>query len=263
MNHKLLLLGLLLVCLAAAQTNPEALTNETIVKLVSAGVPTATIIKTIATADSVSFRFLPGDLDQLQRAGVPDDVVKAMSARSNNRLTPSVAVSSAPGGTPPAPPSPNTSPDQYQGRGMWDVGLEGSATIPHSAVSDTSGFVSVGLGYFVSRGSEIGLLTSGLFVNGAQNVTLGGFYRYYFRTASPKVVPFVGAAAGGDIAHVSGYGASGNFAAIGNAGIRIFAARHVAFEIGYELLYEHLTGLGFSDSTSSQISIGFAHVFGQ
>jgi hypothetical protein len=77
------------------------LTNETVIKMVASGVPAETVIMTIRAASSVSFGFLPGDLDLLQRYHVPDDVVKAMSAKSSGRPIPQ-----------PSAPSPQASPQQ-------------------------------------------------------------------------------------------------------------------------------------------------------
>ncbi len=78
--------------LAAAQglapSNPAPLTNETIIRLVASGVPIETVVNTIRGANSVTFGFLPGDLDLLQRYHVPDDVVKAMAAKSTGKPIP-------------------------------------------------------------------------------------------------------------------------------------------------------------------------------
>lgn len=277
------LLALVFMVATGAQNTQGPLTNDTVMRMVVSGVPTATIIRTIDVADSVAFSFLPGDLAAFRQAKVPDEVFKAMAARANRItqtapapappkvLSPAQAGQPAPAPRPQAPaPSQVSSPgrtfntaDQYQGRGMWDINFQGSAMIPHSSAADSSGFVSGGLGYFVARKSEVGFSGSGLFVNGAQDVVLGGFYRQYLRGGDSRLIPFVGGAAGGNIAHASGFGANSNFAALGEAGLRVFVARHVALEIGYDLVYVHIAGLGFSDSSFSQISFGFAHVFGR
>lgn len=67
------------------QNGAAPLTNETVVRLVASGVPAETVIKTIQAATSVSFGFLPNDLALFQRYNVPDEVVKAMAAKSNGR----------------------------------------------------------------------------------------------------------------------------------------------------------------------------------
>src|ERR1700682_6406273 len=71
------------------QGNSRPLTNETIVRLVASGVPAETVINAIRGASAVSFTFLPGDLELLQRYEVSDDIVKAMAAKAKgNRISP-------------------------------------------------------------------------------------------------------------------------------------------------------------------------------
>jgi hypothetical protein len=94
-------------------------------------------------------------------------------------------------------------------------------------------------------------------------VILGGAYRYYFGAPNPRFLPFVGSAAGVSILHASGFGSEGHFGAIGNAGLRIFIGPRVAFEAAYTLLYLHVSGATFPESSQSEISFGFAHVFGE
>ena len=126
---------------------------------------------------------------------------------------------------------------------MWDV-LEGTAIIPHSSPSDTVGVVSFETGYFVTRGSLISADISAFFINGAQDIYLTGNYRYFFGKPTSKILPYIGGGAGGNIAHVSGFGTAGNFLAEGGGGVRIFLAPHVAIDIGYTLDYIHLSGPG-------------------
>ena len=80
--------------LAVAQ-GPDVLTTDSIVKMVQAGVPSQTIIRTIQSADRVNFTFLPNDLELMGRARVPEDVFQAMAAKSAGRPIP--------GSAPPAP----------------------------------------------------------------------------------------------------------------------------------------------------------------
>jgi hypothetical protein len=82
----------LCVSLAGAQglapSYSAPLTNETIIRLVASGVPIETVVNTIRGTNSVNFSFLPGDLELLQRYHVPDDVVKAMAAKSAGKPIP-------------------------------------------------------------------------------------------------------------------------------------------------------------------------------
>jgi len=82
---KNLIVFLLSLSATIAQNNADALTNDTIIKLVQAGVPAATIINTIAAANKVDFRFIGPDLQRLTDARVPDEVFKAMVAKDNGR----------------------------------------------------------------------------------------------------------------------------------------------------------------------------------
>jgi hypothetical protein len=86
-----------------------ALTNGIVIKMVQSGVPTDTIVRTIATAEKVNFGFLPNDLAAMSNAKVPDDVFKAM-ARRDKTVGPTaaapapvqvVAVAATPTTTPP------------------------------------------------------------------------------------------------------------------------------------------------------------------
>jgi hypothetical protein len=69
--------------LAGLVSGSEPLTNEIIIKMVQAGVPTETIVRTIQSAESFHFGTLPGDLIDLQQANVPEEIVRALAARIN------------------------------------------------------------------------------------------------------------------------------------------------------------------------------------
>jgi len=68
------------LALAAAQP----LTNQNVIRMIQAGVPSEVVLKTIRSADSCEFSMLPGELMALGQAKVPEEVVKAMAARINN-----------------------------------------------------------------------------------------------------------------------------------------------------------------------------------
>lgn len=70
---------LLLICfLARFASAQDAMTNDAVIRMVQAGVPAATIIRTIAVSPR-DFRFSPADLQALAAANVPDEVVRAMA----------------------------------------------------------------------------------------------------------------------------------------------------------------------------------------
>jgi len=104
---KYFVIGVLFSVGAFAQNSAPPLNNETIIRLVAAGVPTETIINTIRGASAVAFGFLPNDLAMFQNYHVPDDVVKAMAAKDNGRPIPNY--------TPSAPVVPaKVAPPQVQ-----------------------------------------------------------------------------------------------------------------------------------------------------
>lgn len=103
-------LSLLILCtgvtLAQTQT-PSVFSNETVIRMVQAGVPTDVIIRTIASAERTSFSFLPGDIQMFAQYKVPDDVFKAMAAKANGRpiagtAPPASSTSQAQAAPPPA-----------------------------------------------------------------------------------------------------------------------------------------------------------------
>jgi len=103
----------LLLFLAAAALGSEPLTNEIIIKMVQAGVPTETIIRTIQSAESFRFGTLPGDLMQLQQANVPEEVIRALAARINWPGTPPLVIAHPvvkPAPPITAPTTPKTKP---------------------------------------------------------------------------------------------------------------------------------------------------------
>jgi hypothetical protein len=73
---KLTILALTVICGAALAGQP-ALTIDDVTKMVQAGVAQDLILKTIAES-AVPFQLRPDQLITLKRAGVPDDIVRAM-----------------------------------------------------------------------------------------------------------------------------------------------------------------------------------------
>ena len=110
-----LLCTALLLFLAVGALASEPLTNEIIIKMVQAGVPTETIIRTIQSAESFRFGTLPGDLMQLQQANVPEEIIRALAARINWPGTPPLVIAHpiaapAPAGVPQKTPKVKTAP---------------------------------------------------------------------------------------------------------------------------------------------------------
>lgn len=109
MKCVVLLVGLLLPLVMWAQNvDTDALTNETVARMIDAGVPTQTVLLTIQNAPNVNFHLMPVDLVALGNAKVPEDVVKAMAIRMNGRPanSPSAATTLATPVAVPANPAP-------------------------------------------------------------------------------------------------------------------------------------------------------------
>jgi hypothetical protein len=67
--------------------NPGPLTNQRICELVAAGVSKQEILRVIASAPEIDFTFQPAYIEALMKAGVTDDVIRAMAAKQNGGPT--------------------------------------------------------------------------------------------------------------------------------------------------------------------------------
>jgi len=59
------------------------LTNQRICELLADGVSTQEVIRVIMSAKEIDFTLQPAYIDLMMKAGVTDDVIKAMAAREN------------------------------------------------------------------------------------------------------------------------------------------------------------------------------------
>src|SRR5579872_5605924 len=154
--------AVLFLLLAGVLVASEPLTNEIIIKMVQAGVPTETIVRTIQAAESFHFGTLPGDLIQLQQAKVPDEIIRALAARINWPGTswrivmpgpvappPSIAPA-APSSVPsvasplqPQAPKTDTRGDGYLYRGAVDLGFAASGIISRASTGSSVGMADM------------------------------------------------------------------------------------------------------------------------
>lgn len=270
----LVLLSLISLSLFAQAPGPPPgpLTNDRVTELVKSGVRADEIARIIATAPAVDFHLAPADTNLLLQSGVSEDTIKAMAARESG----TTLATTTPPPASPFPPTqglatPSRAPRDSAGtdfihRGSKDVSLFGTVVIPHYATGSTTGIATFRVGYYIGRSSMIGGDLTVLADSGGQLYVPGGFYRFVAHTGNPRFFPFVGAEAGAIIAHAGGAGVfrgstDSRFAAKGEAGIKYFVARNVAFEGAYNLLWAHISGLGFSDSSVSAIVFGFSYTF--
>jgi hypothetical protein len=250
----------------------EPMTNETIIKMVQSGVPTDTIVKTIQAADSFRFGTLPGDLTQLEAAHVPVEVIKALAARINWVGPRPGGISHAPIIPPPTVGHPASLTNGYLAqaqdgldgtngylfKGAHEIVMSGSGFVTHNPSSNGMSLAGFGADTFVSRGDMIGV---GLLTSGIQAVFLAGTYRHYVKTRDARLFPFAGVTAGTNLVQLSSSPFTPNDLARAELGLRYFVMRHVAIDVAYNLQYLHTRGFAFGSSTSSAVSLGFAHVF--
>jgi hypothetical protein len=107
--RKLFLAWILAVALGAIAVGQTALTNETIVKMVKAGLGDDVIVSTI-TSQQAKFATAPDDLIALKGAGVSDKVIGVMVERmvAINSAAPPPAVAPAASAPAPAPATSGT-----------------------------------------------------------------------------------------------------------------------------------------------------------
>lgn len=253
---------------AIAQQQPAGpLTDERIIELVRSGIHEDELERIIATAPDVNFNLTPAAEQQMMQAGVTVEAIKAMAARESGTGIQPQGQPANPQIYSPVPPAPAANSgtpatsDEYIHKGSKEIGLFGTVFIPHIDTSQTSGFASTSVGYYIARSSVIGVDFDVQAQNGLQIYVPLGFYRFVAHTANPRLFPFVGAAAGGAIEHASGLGTAKQFAAVGEAGIKYFVARHASFDIAYNLLYVHVSGATFKQSTESLSVFGFSLTF--
>jgi hypothetical protein len=76
---------------------PETLTNQQVIQLVKSGTTPDDLVAAIQSAPKVSFHLMPADMDELLKAGVSEDAIKAMAVRQNGPTLASVAAPIATG----------------------------------------------------------------------------------------------------------------------------------------------------------------------
>lgn len=267
---------LIVIVLATCAYGQQVMTNQTVLDMFRGKVPIESIKAAVSAAPSVSFEFSQTALMQLTSAGVPDDVIKAMAARTQGNQVPLT-----PAGVQPAPtarpvdisvPRNTSILNEYIHRGSREVGVSGTVIIPHAYPAASIGVIDTDFGYYIARHSLVGAQALVLATSAAQAYVLMGRYRYLQHTGNPRLYPFVGVSAGAAIGHSGGsitingdrYDLSGTqsqFLTRAEAGIKYFVADHVSFETAYNLLYARVADVDFKDSSASMITFGLAFTF--
>lgn len=86
--RKLLLFCLASAVLVAQAPAPAVLNNQRICDLVTTGVSAAEVLRIIGTAPKIDFDLRPVSTDALMKAGVSEDIIKAMAARESGQAVP-------------------------------------------------------------------------------------------------------------------------------------------------------------------------------
>jgi hypothetical protein len=73
------------LCCAIVSAQQNQLTDQGIVNLVQSGVGQAEVVRVIAKAQNFNFDLRPVSTDWMLKAGVSEDILRAMAARQNNR----------------------------------------------------------------------------------------------------------------------------------------------------------------------------------
>lgn len=156
-------------CLICAQSLDQVVTNKSVAEMVKAGVARDLIIDTINKSDC-RFQLDPTNLIWLKNAGVPDEIVRAMSGRAASRP---VSASQTPTAAAPPPASsqrPYSSPEPPVERvtnvgtetGDWDFELgtvalqfggglsAGPNRLARTVAPAISGELNVGMNRYVS-----------------------------------------------------------------------------------------------------------------
>jgi hypothetical protein len=245
------------VVLAGCALAAETMTNADVIKLVRSGVSSGVVIAAINGSDP-QFLLTPGEMDALSRAGVSEEIIKAMAARQSGRVatpTPPVRAQAQPGTPPPAPAAASRvdQPD-YMYRGANEFNFAITGIVPHSDFDSATAFVVGRYGRFFARNQSVGVDVSVGFASGGATGTAGAFYRYYVDTGG-AMFPYLGGGPG-----VIFTGDASRFTALAEGGLRTFVAPRIAIDAGYVMRYVNTSG-SFRDSTVSILQVGFAHVF--
>lgn len=124
---KTCLFGMMLAVVALAQA---PMFNEDVMKMVAAGTDQAAIIAAIRASQQPRFNLIPAYMEQMGRAGVSDDIIKAMAAKQFGQSTHAAMMPPVPVAqrlvAPSVPRLPKPRPEHWgMTPGMPEVGISG------------------------------------------------------------------------------------------------------------------------------------------
>lgn len=142
-----------------------------------------------------------------------------------------------------------------------EIGVSGVIYVTHDSPQDLFGVVTGRFGYYVARNNEVGVDATVFAYSRIQDVYLSGFYRYVFARPEHRLAPFVGAGLGANVSYFDYFGSQRSLIAKGEAGLRFFMGRGCALDVAYNFMYRNHTEFGFTGTTSSILTFGFAKMF--
>lgn len=146
-------------------------------------------------------------------------------------------------------------------RGTKELGLSGTIYVTHDSPEDLFGVVTVRGGYYVAKKQQVGIDATVFAYSRIQDTYLSGFYRYVFAGSERRLAPFVGASAGANLTHFDYIGSQRSLIVKGEAGLRCMMTRKFSLDVSYNLMYRKDAELGFTGTTSSILTFGFARIF--
>ena len=146
-------------------------------------------------------------------------------------------------------------------RGTRELALNGAIYVTHDAPEDLFGTVTVRGGYYFARNHQVGAAATVFAYSRIQDVYLSGYYRYVFAGAGRHFAPYLGAAAGANVARFNQIGGEHSLIVMGQAGIRCLITPKSALDIGYDFMYRNNAEIGFTGTTSSILTFGFVRTF--
>jgi hypothetical protein len=245
-----------------------SLTNQRVIELMHSGVTAAEIQRLIASAPSVDFLLTPTATDELLKAGVSEDTVKAMSAREQGT---SVIVGRS-SFVAPNTPAPNRNPepltrsqrvDIFAGYSFMNIDTNQLSSRQNLNGFETSATFNI-VRHFAAEGAFSGYFKSNVMgsIVSAHDLSLLGGPRVNFGQG------FVHALVGFDrlTGTALGLSASQNSfaAAFGGGGQSRTFARHFAIRVSadYVLGRHNIFGGSAYNQNNFRVSSGIVFVFG-
>jgi hypothetical protein len=146
-------------------------------------------------------------------------------------------------------------------RGTKELALSGTIYVSHDSPEDLFGVVTVRGGYYVAKKQQVGIDATVFAYSRIQDAYLSGFYRYVFAGGERRLAPFVGASAGANVAYFGYLGSERSLIVRGELGVRYLLTRRFSLDASYNLMYRRNAAAGFTGTTSSIVTFGFASTF--